>query len=153
MKPAHMAFILVAAIAAVGTWATSPGANTIKLETCQPDGIFARLSLSIYGPRFWQAQLDGLQRQIASAQAWKTSLRQLQGNANSAVASGQRTMEEIYQKYPDMRPTPATREAETLRERADAIERDEGFKVMHELNHKHLSMLERCNAEIRSRPW
>jgi hypothetical protein len=140
----HIVFIIIVAIA---FWATWPGANSVKLETCDPDSTFSHLSSIIYRANFWQTQLEHVRQDIVQNEKRKANYERIR----AAPQIERQRLEEIYQKYPKMAPSLSEREPDKLRARADEIESAEGFRVILEVNQKVLSMLQHCEAEIRSK--
>lgn len=115
--------ITVAALALATAYVgfSSPGKVVID-EQGRIKGLMNEAREVLQGRNFWEDQARFVRNELdwelgepARKAKFEREVRQLDAEVN-------RDMRELYQKFPEMRPTPAERQAEALRDRADAIE-------------------------------
>lgn len=104
-------------------------------------GLVNEAREALQGKSFWETQLRLVQKEInwelgepARKAKFDREMRQMEAEIN-------REMREFYKEYPDMRPTSAERQAEALRERADAIEMAEIDRELEIMRRKRVAEL------------
>lgn len=115
--------IIIAALALAMAYVgfSSPG-KVVLDERGRIKGLMNEAREVLQGRNFWKDQARFVQKELdwelgepARKAKFEREVQQLDAEVN-------RDMRELYQKSPEMRPTPAERQAEALRDRADAIE-------------------------------
>jgi hypothetical protein len=114
-------------IAAIATTLSQAALGDVDLdERCEPDGLAASMYATVSPERFWSNQLKEINEELAAEQRWPEEQERLRREARQvgaeAVAEADRVMEEVYRQYPQLRPSPAQQQAETLRRMADQLE-------------------------------
>jgi hypothetical protein len=114
-------------IAAIATTLSQAALGDVDLdERCEPDGLAASMYATVSPERFWSNQLKEINEELAAEQRWPEEQERLRREARQvgaeAVAEADRVMEEVYRQYPQLRPSPAQQQAETLRRMADQLD-------------------------------
>ena len=130
--------------------ASSPGGLVVSADG-SIDGAANVVRSKLQGERFWHKQL--LEAKIELE--WKQSAPELQSKRSTRIAElEERTkqlLEELYQRNPRARPSPAERKAEALRDEADRIEQDELEQWLEVNRLKRIAELQRIVKFLESR--
>lgn len=120
---------------------TTPDGLAIRSDG-SVSGFFNILREKVQGQSFWQQQLD----EARAALDWELAApeRQAEFNRRSALRSRSldQTIEDMYQRHPSLRPSPAEQYAEALREEADRIEAAELDRRLEESRIRRIAELE-----------
>jgi hypothetical protein len=145
------------ASALVGTLvlATLPTAHQISVESCSPDGLFAKLSAAIHGNSFWRVQLADIARRRQSAEHWDQNQAEMRARvdniarqAEEVVRQAEERLQSIREAHPSLTPTDAQLAAKRLRTLADKIEHDEADRTVSEFMRKQVPVLKQCEEAI-----
>jgi hypothetical protein len=143
--------VVVVALAGLLVWATWPAAGQLNVETCSPNGLFAKLSAAFHGNTFWSVQLADLGDRRRRAENWDQFQADMQARSNAVVEKSEEFLKQIYQAQPSLAPTDAQIAAKQLRDLADKIEADEATRTVSEYMQKLLvSKLRRDCSGCRS---
>lgn len=95
-------------------------------ESCNPKGPVNRARASVQGCRFWAKQLVILESDLEFAREWPARAARIVADMNRAVEPAMQatddSMEDLYRKHPELRPSPEEQRAARLREMANAEE-------------------------------
>lgn len=120
---------------------TSPNGLVVRSDG-SASGFFNVLRAKIQGQSFWQHQLAKAQASLD----WELSAPERQAEFNRKFALRSRsldqTIEDMYQRHPSLRPSPAEQYAEALREEADRIEAAELDRRLEESRMTRIAELE-----------
>lgn len=141
------------ASALVGTlvWATWPTAHQINVESCSPDGLFAKLSAAIHGNPFWRVQLADIARRRQSAENWDQNQAAMRARIDDIVQQSEANLNAIREAHSSLAPSDAQLAAERLRILADKIEHDEADRTVSEFMRKQVPILKQCEEAIIAR--
>lgn len=96
----------------------------------KPNGLINVLKEAAQGQSFWQDQEKAIAKKITSLNNQPAEDAKFEKEMAVYEQESRRDDEIFYRQYPDMRPSPTEKEAEALRERADAIEEKQLKKEM-----------------------
>jgi len=129
---------------------SSPGEVVVN-EQGQIDGLMNRTRELLQRKNFWEGQQRFVQKELkleldepTRMTEFKESMRELEENARHV-------MEKRYQEYPEMRPSPAQRQANALRELADKIEFAEFEREMELATRKRIERLRQVQHYIEAK--
>lgn len=88
-------------------------------------GLQNQIREQLQGPGFWTNQMEELGLSLERLDAQIVRHRDRMAKVAEADLKIKLRMSEHYSKYPNLRPSPATMQAEALRDSADQIEQDE----------------------------
>lgn len=149
MKSKRVILLSVALIPlAVGFW---PHGHLAITQSCEPQGALASARAYLQGSQFWRQQLQYLDKQVAWILREPIRRAQAQEVGDRLEREADRTMEELYAKYPNLRPSAAEQSADELRHRADAIEQADSDAGMDQILAQRLVELEKCRPVLLSR--
>lgn len=121
-------------------------------DSCQISGPIQKLKSSVQGKHYWAKQLQLLDEEVryweAQPERFKNVQQMAQKRVNEALAKNRQFMEEIYSKYPELRPSPHQTMADELRKQADAIEHAELLEKLEQLRTQRLMTLKSCRPVI-----
>jgi len=135
-------------------WATWPTADQIIVESCSPNGLFAKLSAAIYGNTFWRAQLADVARRRQTAENWDQYQAEMGARLDDVRRQSEANVNAILEAHPSAAlpaPTDSQLAAKHLRELADKIESDEADSTVTEIMRKRVPVLKRCEETIVAR--
>lgn len=153
--------ILVAIVAATGLTDQSSYALNRK---CEPEGFASRLRAAFQGRAYWVAQLKLLDEStVVTAKSLANAIEETSKvgtvseeaekflrQPNPAVEQANRVLEDVYSKYPKIRPSPASVEVDQLRAQANALELADMAAQIRKMNVE--SMTERLDQMHTCRP-
>lgn len=127
-----------AAFLLISLWALFSSPDSVVVNSSgEIRGGINVLRDKVQGLGFWENQLDRLNYELAEAQAYPDLMdqmhREVDENFESVFQEIDQDMEELYSKYPEMRPTPEEKRAEALRERAAKIEEEESRRYIRKI--------------------
>lgn len=144
--------VALLSVFALITAALLPSTELSITDSCQIDGPMQKLKSVAQGARFWDRQLQLLDETVGDLEAQPGKMRKAQQMAvektHEAIERARQSMEEIYSKLPELRPSPRQRIADSLREQADGIEFDEVLDKLEEINDKRIRILASCRPAI-----
>ena len=120
-------------------------------EQCEPKGLDSRLKASMQGQRFWIRQLRYLERAIEDMEAIPGKVQELERTVRSTFAWMDSVNEDLYRRFPEMRPTPREAAARHLQREAESIERVEGFRQMELMSREFMRPLLACRSRLVAR--
>lgn len=127
-------------------------------QSCEPDGPVAKLKSAVQGRAFWERQLEHLDRDVAWHAAvparrarLNSELDRLNSELDRRVTEFKEYREKLYAKYPDLRPSPAQRAAEELRDQADELEDAELSAWLEQKRVEIILWLQRCRPIVQAR--
>lgn len=151
-KPVLLLLFVLLVTLAVGYW---PSDELSITQSCEPKGALASFKALLQGDRFWNSQLRHLDKEVAWTRQRLERRAKAQRYNERPERKSNKAMEELYAKYPNLRPsaaeTAAKEEAEALRERADAIEQTALAEKEKRVFMKWLAELEECRPVLVSR--
>jgi hypothetical protein len=146
--------LLAGAVIALGVWATWPGSWALN-SSCEPRTTLSQLSATLYGRFFWEQQLQRAREQATAADKLTNDIANNFGSnraeiekLNRTLEEYNRTLEDIYAKYPNMAPSPGERAAQHYRDLADQIEANEFSAQQFALSQKMASDIHLCEKKI-----
>jgi hypothetical protein len=105
-------------------------------------GIFNVAREGLQGKRFWTNQVEVINAQLQ----WELSQPRRQAEMNreygEAISEMDRSMEDMYKEFPEMRPSAAERRADSLREKAERIEDAEMARFLENARLQEMSKLQ-----------
>ena len=124
-----------AALVIISLWALFSSPDSVVVDSSgEINGSINALREKVQGLGFWENQLTQLHSELAVAQNFPDMMDQMKRDIDKSfepvLEEMDQTMEDLYTKYPEMRPTPEEQQAEMLRKRADAIEAEESRQDM-----------------------
>lgn len=129
-----------------------PVPGQIDVVKCSPNGLFARLSASLYGGRFWLVQVSDIDIKLYESENWDQlharRKAQLEATIRPIREANEFRMQEIYQKNPILAPSPAKVAADRLRARADDFDIIDAEMQMSALMQQRVPILRRCKETI-----
>ena len=145
--------IVVVSIAAAGYLAFgSTTSVSIDRETCEPKGFVAFVRRAVNPGGFYKDQIHAIDNSIQNIYTTMASYAHAQNYQKSVspiIASEvERKMEEIHQKYPSLRPSPAGVEAQRLRKEAELIEAEENETRTRSWFLSRIAKLENCRSNL-----
>jgi hypothetical protein len=143
--------LIASALAGLLVWATWPAAGQLTIETCSPNGLFAKLSAAFHGNAFWRAQLADVARRRQRAENWEQNQADMQARVDDIVRQSNERLNAIREAHPNLTPSDTQLAAERLRTLADRIERDEADRTVSEFMRKQVPVLKRCEETIVAR--
>jgi len=96
----------------------------------KPNGLVNQLKEMAQGQSFWQSQEKAIIKKMTSLNNQPAEDARFEKEMAEFEKESRRDDEQFYRQHPDMRPSPAEKAAETLREKADAIEDQQLKKEM-----------------------
>lgn len=125
-----------------------PSTQLAFTDSCQIDGPIQKLKALVQGRRYWANQLALLDAEIQRLESQPDTIKRMQAIVDEQVRDvlkrSRQSMEELYSRYPDLRPSRSQIQADELRNRADAIEHAEMLKTLERLNAHRLTELKSC---------
>jgi len=106
---------------------SSPGEVVVN-GTGEVLGLINNVRATLQGKRFWRGQLREVDSEIDKHLSDPQFMTETRRALDQVGRKTDQALEEVYKKNPEIRPSPAERQAEALRERADRIEWGEGRK-------------------------
>jgi arsenate reductase-like glutaredoxin family protein len=110
-------------------------------DSCNISGPIEKLKLGIQGKRYWANQLQLLDNTVQDLEAQpekqerlRRALQTMDEKTDEIIENNRRSMEELYLKHPELRPSPQHTLAQELRKRADAIERPAALETFDQLS-------------------
>lgn len=103
------------------------------------------------GKIFWHGQLNAITTEINRLEAEPAEDAKLTQEMNRWLIEEQQAMEKTYQEHPETRPSEAARQAESLRNEADKIERAEWDRTMEKERLARIASLRKIYALIENR--
>lgn len=130
-----------------------------------PETIVIDEALAISGPinhirafvqseRFWKTQQNLIEKELAwyaAAPEREEALSVAKEKTQEALKRAEISMEKVYARIPEARPSPAQREAKALRRQADEIEAAETRRVIDEITAKKVVRLRLILAALAQR--
>lgn len=145
-------YIVLSAAIAIGLIAavllSSPDRIAVTAK-CEPDSLLSEIRSRVQGTRFWSEQIESIDAYLERrARAYESS-KQMERQLSLMDAQTNRLMQEVYEKNPNLRPTPAQQRAERLRQQANAIEARETEMMIQQMESERAIDLDRCKALFR----
>lgn len=106
------------------------------------------------GERFWQTQRSLIEKELAwyaAAPEREEALSIATEKVQEALKRAETSMEKVYARMPESRPTPAQQEAKTLRRQADKIEAAETHRIIDDMTAKRVVRLRLILAALAQR--
>lgn len=131
---------------------SSPGKVVVDTNG-EVKGLTNNIRASLQGKGFWKNQLKEVNSELEWELGEPQRQEKLDHEMNQMFRELNQSMENMYRKYPDMRPSAYERQAEALRERADQIEQQELDRYLENIRLKRIAelrsilLLVRANAE------
>lgn len=123
-------------------------------NSCQISGPIQKLKSGVQGQRYWAKQLQLLDEEVLDLMTRPERIRKEQQMADEKVSEAlkktRQIMEEMYSKYPELRPSPQEIIASELRKRADALEYAGLIEKIKQISAKRISVLSSCRPVILS---
>ena len=124
-----------------------PGEVVVK-DSGKVDGVINHARKMFQGKRFWKNQLIEIDKELK----WELGEPKRKAEFDRELRLMDREFEnedkEFYREYPDMRPSAAERQAEALRERADAIEQAELDRELEKFRLQRIAELRRVRPVV-----
>ena len=139
--------LCLAALTAV-VFAYWPADGVVIGKDCKPDGYPAHIKALTQGDRFWANQVDNIDEGERLKARRLSAIASFNSKVEESVKRANKTVEDLYAKRPELRPTAAAQAAESLRERADAIEHAELQVLMDRLSAERSTVLAACRQKI-----
>lgn len=114
-------------------------------------GMINNVRELIQGKRFWRNQLIEVNSELESKLEAPQFQAKFNPEMNQMVREIDPSLKEIYQKYPDLKPSAAERQADALRERADQIEQQELDRYLEKLRIERISELRKIFLIVKIR--
>jgi hypothetical protein len=140
-KPILLLLAVPVIALAVGFW---PSGDLAITQECEPQDVLASFKAALQGDRFWSRQLQHLDKEVEWIH-WLFEMRASSARGKNGA------VEELYTKYPKLRPSGAEEEADALRRRADAIDQIALEEKEKRVFGKRLAELENCRPMLVSR--
>jgi len=125
--------------------------NVVVDEHGNINGFINNARELIQGKAFWKNQLSEVNFEIEWQLGKPQRMAELQHRMQIMDEKEDQIMEEFDQKYPDMRPSEAERQAEALREMADQIEQQESERFFENLRIERISELRKILPVVKAR--
>lgn len=140
-RTAIAAAALIALLASV--WLSSPSTVVID-EELTIQGPINRARAFIQGERFWLNQRHLVEKELAwyaAAPERAAAVDAAMERSDEAVKRAEASMEKVYDRMPEARPTQAQQEAAALRKLASHIEANEAQRLIDEIAAKRIVRL------------
>ena len=124
---------------------SSPGGVVIE-STGNIDGLTNEFRLLLQGDRFWRGQLKEIEENLQWELSEPERMAEVERTIREVDKDANEIMEDLYRENPTLRPSPASREANALRRRADRIEEAQMWRMLEE--HR-LERVEKLRAALR----
>ena len=126
---------------------SNPGEVVVQ-DSGKVDGVINHARKALQGKRFWKNQLLEIDKELK----WELGEPKRNAEWDRELRLMDREFEkedkEFYREYPDMRPSAAERQAEALRERADAIEQAELDRELEKLRIQRIAELRKLKPVV-----
>lgn len=151
MKPSPLKTILaIAAAAAAYLFVSEPGTVVVSANG-EISGLANNARETLQGSRFWRDQLKTANKELQDALDAPARDAALRRELSKLEQEIRQESEDMYRKYPDLRPSPTERKAESLRDAADRIEQAELDRLIEEHRLKRIARLQEIIPTIRAR--
>lgn len=115
-------YILLIAISFIAYILLSAPTGIALTKIGKPNGLINVLKEVVQGQSFWQSQEKAIVKKISTLIRQPAEDAKIEKEMAGYAKESRRDDELFYKQNPDMRPSPAERAAEALREKADIIE-------------------------------
>jgi hypothetical protein len=146
--------VIGAVVVTISIAAILPSTELSINKSCDISGPAQKLKLAVQGKRYWAKQLELLDDEVRDIETHPERMRRLQianEGMSEILEKHRQSMEELYSKFPELRPSPQQTLAQELRKRADAIEGTWLQERMNEVRTQRLLALEACRGVIADR--
>lgn len=144
LRARHIAsFAAIAIILIAAVLLSSPGRVAVTNQ-CAPDSLLSELRFKVQGARFWREQVESIDAYFERRARAHESEKKREREFALMRAQSSKLIQEIEEKYPNSRPTPAQQMADRLREQADAIEARETELFIKQVESERAIALDRC---------
>jgi len=140
-NPPSKIYISLMVIAFIAYILLSAPAGIALTKLGKPNGIINELKEAAQGQTFWQDQEKAIVKKINTLNNQPAEDAKFEKEMAEYEKESRRDDELFYKQNPDMRPSPAERAADALREKADAIEEQQLKKEMEQYRLNELSEL------------
>ena len=117
--------LIASALVGVLAWATWRTADQIIVESCSPDGLFAKLSAVIYGNTFWRAELAGVARWRQSAENWDQVQTVMRARLDDIRRQSEANVNTFFEAHPNAAPPRSTIRAQPCHRPPQKLPEDE----------------------------
>ena len=128
-----------------------PAEELAITTSCEVEGLLPRLRASLQGDRFWDGQLRHLDARVQWLIDEPLQKARAEADLAEVVAEADAFLEEMYEKYPETRPSPVERAATALREEADMLEQGEVDALWEKVRLETIDSLQACRPFIVAR--
>lgn len=129
--------------------------EVVVTPTGQILGILNQARASMQGRTFWKDQLDQAHRTFRWEQGEPERAAERAAGLRQVIETVEREnkkiREQVYRESPNLRPSPAARQSEALRELADRIEQAETERMLEQLRLERIANLERTLPLLEAR--
>lgn len=151
MKPSTLKTILAIAAAATAYLFLSEPGTVVVSANGEISGLANNARETLQGSRFWRDQLKTANKELQDALDAPARDAALRRELTKLEQEIRQESEDMYRKYPDLRPSPAEQKAESLRDAADRIEQAELDRLIEEHRLKRIARLQEIILTIRAR--
>lgn len=146
-----LAAILCCAVV-LGTAAALPSDILSINDKCEVSGPIQKLKSIVQGKGYWVGQLQLLDQEIIQLETQPDMIRAAQEKINSTTSEvlekNRQSMEELFLKHPQLRPSEGQIVASELRKQANAIEHAEFMVKLEQLLFQRAATLKLCRPII-----
>jgi hypothetical protein len=129
---------------------SSPGRVVVNAQG-EIQGFVNNIRETLQGNDFWKNQIREVELELERELNFPGSLAEMERDTAKMSEEFDQFNEEMYQQYPDLKPSETERQAEILRNRADQIEWAESERLMEELSQQRIAELENVLPLIRAK--
>lgn len=123
------------------------GSDRYRLDSrCNATGFWGSLEETLLGRRFWRAQFTAINEKIAYWESLPEKIELQKEQDRKLKERADEQLDELYDRRPDLQPSPNELKAQLLREQADAIEEAESEAEFERYRLDKLAELKRCLA-------
>jgi len=140
---------------AVGVWIILPPDRLMITDDCQPKGLLGSIKAAVHGRTFWSEELYFLDKSISDLSALPGRLAAGQRQADSLYASiDARTdsaLQDLYVRYPALRPSSLSEAARDLRRQADELDAANLVALANDAAAARIRVLVACRPRVEAR--
>lgn len=131
----------IAAVVAAYLFLSSPG-KVVLTPSGEVEGLANHARDSLQGRRFWHDQSQAASKELQDLWAQPDRNAAVRRESDKFALEERQAMEDLYRKFPEMRPSPAERRVESLRDAADRVEQAELDRFLEEYRLKRIAELQ-----------
>ena len=126
---------------------SSPGEVVVQ-DNGKVAGLINQAREALQGKGFWKKQLFEVDKELVWELGEPKRNAELNREFRAMDREFEKEQEQMYREHPDMRPSAAERQAEALRERADAIEQAELERELEQCRLQQIAELRRIKRLV-----